>query len=378
MIRYRGVRRAADVSSETHMMRPRQFEGYTTAVCTVGDLRRVSYLRKREVALVQVKAMSTNLKSASSSVSSERSKRGGGIFGLGLFHRVIDNSALRSPAAVAPLPESISAIKPVEYTPPLTKNLIASPSTSTPATKRAGSSRAVSSPPRSSDDALLRNSKPSWLCRTKAFQNACNTAFEAVDLDGSGTVDEKELYSGLLLIHLKLGTYAGPAACRPLSRERCKEFFEKMDRDRSGTLDQSEFNQVMTVLFGNVLIRVLTQWSMTLIIVPLVANLILDGIQGSILWILNFIGNLDEHSSVADRIEVSLETSWQCLAATTPAPLLHFLTQLRELLSFVPESIWESIPLTFISTVLGLVVVPWLLLQIDAIFQAMADRRKAA
>jgi EF-hand domain pair len=329
--------------------------------------------------------MSTNVKSASSSVSSERSKRGGGIFGFGLFHRGrktsqpsgIDNSALRSPAAVAPLPESISAIKPVEYAPPLTKNLIASPSTTTPVTKRAGS-RDVSSPPRSPDDALLRNSKPSWLCRTKAFQNACNTAFEAVDLDGSGTVDEKELYSGLLLIHLKLGTYAGPAACRPLSRERCKEFFEKMDRDRSGTLDQSEFNQVMTVLFGNVLIRVLTQWSMTLIIVPLVANLFLDGIQGSILWILTFISNLDEHSSVADRIEVSLETSWQCLAATTPAPLLHFLMQLREILSFVPESIWESIPLTFISTVLGLVVVPWLLLQIDAMFQAMADRRKAA
>jgi EF-hand domain pair len=253
----------------------------------------------------------------------------------------------------------------------LTKNLIASPSTTTPMTRKAVSSK-------STNDSLLRNPKPNWLCRTKLFQNACNTAFEAVDLDGSGTVDEKELYSGLLLIHLKLGTYAGPAACRPLSRERCKEFFEKMDRDRSGTLDQTEFNQVMTVLFGNVLIRVLTQWSMTLIIVPLVANLILDGIQGSILWIFTFISNLDEHSSVADRIEVSLETSWQCLASTTPAPVLHFLTQLRELLSFVPESIWESVPLTFISTVLGLVVVPWLLLQIDAIFQAMADRRKAA
>jgi EF hand len=328
--------------------------------------------------------MSTNVKSASSSVSSERSKRSGGMFGFGLFHRgrkktqtsgppgVIDDSALRSPAPVAPLPEHISAVKPVEYAPPATKNLIVSSSTTTPVTRRA-----ASSPAKPTDDSLFRNPKPSWLCRTKAFQNACSTAFEAVDLDGSGTVDEKELYSGLLLIHLKLGTYAGPAACRPLSRERCREFFEKMDRDRSGSLDQIEFNQVMTVLFGNVLIRVLTQWSMTLIIVPLVANLILDGIQGSILWMLTFLSNLDERSSVADRIEVSLETSWQCLAATTPAPLLHFLAQLRELLSFVPESVWESIPLTFISTVLGLVVVPWLLLQIDAVFQAMADRRKA-
>lgn len=330
--------------------------------------------------------MSTNIKSASSSVSSERSKRNGAVLGFGLFHRgrkksqpsgppgVIADKALRSPDPVAPLPGPVSAVKPVEYMSPVMKNLIASPSTTTPETRRAPKSPSL----KTTDDGLLRHAKPSWLCRTKAFQNACNTAFEAVDLDGSGTVDEKELYSGLLLIHLKLGTYAGPAACRPLSRERCKEFFEKMDRDRSGTLDQSEFNQVMTVLFGNVLIRVLTQWSMTLIIVPLVANLILDGIQGSVFWMLTFISNLDEHSSVADKIEVSLETSWQCLAATTPAPLVHLLTQLRETLSFVPESIWESIPLTFISTVLGLVVVPWLLLQIDSIFQAMADRRKAA
>jgi hypothetical protein len=32
-----------------------------------------------------------------------------------------------------------------------------------------------------------------------------NAAFAVVDADESGKVDEKELYSGLLLIHLKLG-----------------------------------------------------------------------------------------------------------------------------------------------------------------------------
>ena len=53
-----------------------------------------------------------------------------------------------------------------------------------------------------------------WLTRTKFFQDMCDSAFNLIDADGSGEVDEKELYSGLLLIHLKLGTYAGPAACR--------------------------------------------------------------------------------------------------------------------------------------------------------------------
>lgn len=56
--------------------------------------------------------------------------------------------------------------------------------------------------------------KPNWLCRTKFFRNMCDWAFTVVDQDGSGSVDEKELYSGLLLIHLKLGSYAGPAACK--------------------------------------------------------------------------------------------------------------------------------------------------------------------
>lgn len=60
---------------------------------------------------------------------------------------------------------------------------------------------------------LLMKKRP-WLCRTKFFRDLMESSFELVDQDGSGSVDEKELYSGLLLIHLKLGVYAGPAACK--------------------------------------------------------------------------------------------------------------------------------------------------------------------
>lgn len=78
----------------------------------------------------------------------------------------------------------------------------------------------ASRPPKKSVDQRLgeENKKRSFLCRTKFFKDMSTSAFDLVDVDGSGTVDEKELYSGLLLIHLKLGTYAGPAACR-VSRE---------------------------------------------------------------------------------------------------------------------------------------------------------------
>ena len=67
----------------------------------------------------------------------------------------------------------------------------------------------------------------SWFCRTKYFQTMCHMAFDAMDSDASGQMDEKELYAGLLLIHLQLGMYAGPAACRPLSREQVHTVFVK-------------------------------------------------------------------------------------------------------------------------------------------------------
>ena len=63
------------------------------------------------------------------------------------------------------------------------------------------------------------DTRGSWLSRTKYFRNLSNWAFDVVDTDGSGSVDEKELYAGLLLIHLKLGSYAGPAACKVGSNE---------------------------------------------------------------------------------------------------------------------------------------------------------------
>lgn len=204
----------------------------------------------------------------------------------------------------------------------------------------------------------------------------CQSAFHAIDLDDSGTIDEKELYSGLLLIHLKLGCYAGPAACRPLSRERCLAFFHKMDIDHSGSLDQDEFHCVMGVLFGNVLLRVLAQWSLTLMIVPLLAQTALNAIYATVRATAAFVANLDEHSSVADSIELTVEGTWQCLVDTTPDAIVTMVEQLHHYLSFVPDSVWNSIPLTLLSTLLGLVVVPWTLFQIDDFFQYLAERRQ--
>jgi len=235
------------------------------------------------------------------------------------------------------------------------------------------SASAASSPrsPRS-----RRSAASSFLCRTRYFRRLCDWAFEAIDTDKSGSVDEKELYSGLLLIHLKLGSLAGPAACRPLDRQQCSAVFEMMDVDDSGSLDKKEFEEVMMVLFSNVLLRVLILWSMTIMIVPLISQRMLDAIYRLCSAFAALVQNLDERSWIADRIELALEGGVDALVGATPAPILAAVDKVGGALALVPTAVWNSIPLTLVSTILGTLVVPWLLVQVDAFFQSLANRRK--
>jgi len=118
------------------------------------------------------------------------------------------------------------------------------------------------------DDAKKKKTGNMWT-RSKNFKKLTDWAFKTIDADGSGEVDKKELYTGLLMIHLKLATYAGPAACRPATREYCEKIFDQMDVDKSGELDREEFTEVMQIVCAQVFTRVAIQWTMTLMIVPM-------------------------------------------------------------------------------------------------------------
>lgn len=206
--------------------------------------------------------------------------------------------------------------------------------------------------------------KSSWISRTKWFTKMSDNAFAVVDADGSGEVDEKELYSGLLLIHLKLGCYAGPAACRPVDRQRVHDVFEKMDVDDSGSLDKEEFREVMMVLCSNIFTRVMVQctlsvplcnvWimtcsltsttigSMTLIIVPLVAQYILDAVYFVNRHFWMFVTDLDEYSPVMDKLELFLEGVRDAIAAKLPRIVIGSWRAFIGLLDKVPESVWNT------------------------------------
>eukprot|EP00549_Striatella_unipunctata_P019571 CAMPEP_0118710556 /NCGR_PEP_ID=MMETSP0800-20121206/23459_1 /TAXON_ID=210618 ORGANISM="Striatella unipunctata, Strain CCMP2910" /NCGR_SAMPLE_ID=MMETSP0800 /ASSEMBLY_ACC=CAM_ASM_000638 /LENGTH=352 /DNA_ID=CAMNT_0006614775 /DNA_START=276 /DNA_END=1334 /DNA_ORIENTATION=+ len=226
--------------------------------------------------------------------------------------------------------------------------------------------------PRKGKGLKKKKLKTSFLSRSKYFKDLCDWAFSLIDTDGSGAVDEKELYSGLLLIHLKLATYAGPAACKPVSHQHVIEIFKKMDADDSGALDKDEFREVMMILCSNVFGRVMLQWALTLIIVPMLAQQILDGIYWIIEQAILFIQNLDEYSSFFNAIEIFIETKRDQLIAATPMVIRDGLGTAGKYLEMVPDSVWNSIPLTLISCILAMLVVPYLVFKTDDYFRKAA------
>ena len=81
--------------------------------------------------------------------------------------------------------------------------------------------------------------------KNKSFQLLVNKAFDACDGSNDGKIDEAELNAGLLLVHLKLAKYAGPAACYPPTRKVCDVLFQKADIDNSGGIDKQEFYYIV-------------------------------------------------------------------------------------------------------------------------------------
>ena len=131
------------------------------------------------------------------------------------------------------------------------------------------------------------------------------------------------------------------------------------------------------VLFSNVVLRVFVQWSMTLIIVPVVAKTVLDVLIQATRWLLNFVASLDEDFELADEMELTMEAAWDKLVRWAPEALVRQASKAYHYLAMVPASVWEALPLTILSTILGIVVVPWCIFQVDDFFQTIADRRAA-
>jgi len=229
------------------------------------------------------------------------------------------------------------------------------------------------------------------------FKTICDDAFDSIDADGSGTIDDSELYRGLLLIHLKLGLYFGAPACKPISAENAKTVFRELDANGDGCLDKQEFRSVLALLMGNVLARIVFQFACTLVLVPLLAQTVLEGaaeahgcisawIVATLLPVWETHGPLLEYALGLDLVRAHLPVAWgkvadvmrsdalplwlQVALATASETLeTEVLVRVRE----IPLETWDSLPLTILSTVLALVIVPLSISKTDAFFQFLAQ-----
>jgi hypothetical protein len=191
--------------------------------------------------------------------------------------------------------------------------------------------------------------------------------FVELDTDKSGTLDSEELYSGVLLLHLELAKYLGPAACKPPSRELVANMFRFFDADKSNNLDAGEFSNLMIILLSNVMGRVLFQFSMTIALVPLAAPSIIE--YAVLFWAMfcSYISELDPFNLVT-----KLHSAW----AEQGAP--HFDTYILPItthkfyelaMSLVPATIY----VTLVSCVLVAVIVPGVLETIDELSIWMSE-----
>mmetsp|Transcript_9096 Transcript_9096/g.18384 ORF Transcript_9096/g.18384 Transcript_9096/m.18384 type:complete len:239 (-) Transcript_9096:52-768(-) len=182
--------------------------------------------------------------------------------------------------------------------------------------------------------------RSNFLTRRKAVRNKMMKIFNSLDTDGSGTLSPDELYSGVLMIHLELAKYVGPAACKPPSRRVVGDLFWEFDADDSGTLDKDEFCNLTIILLSNIMGRILFQFSMTIALVPFLAPRILIRINSALDTLIE--ANPFEAASV-------ISSSYSSALATYPI--------LPTIISKIPS----TLPLTIISVVIVSLVVPTVL-----------------
>lgn len=124
--------------------------------------------------------------------------------------------------------------------------------------------------------------KESFLTRHKYFKSLVKWAFSVCDADKTGTIERDELYTGVLLVHLRMAKYVGAAATFPASKETVDKLFDTSDIDKSGTIDEEEFSKIMVVCCGQVASRIVIYLALLLFIVPCLA-------KGSVLVLAYFL-----------------------------------------------------------------------------------------
>jgi len=198
-------------------------------------------------------------------------------------------------------------------------------------------------------EALQKATQGSFWTRTRAFKRICGWAFKLCDTSESGSVSKGELYTGLLLVYLKIAKYAGPAACYPPTREVVETLFDTCDIDQSGYIDEEEFVMIMVVLSSQLTWRILTFYTLIIMLVPYI-----------IIWTLQLLDKVGADDTFL-RLDSFLETY-------APFPI-------NRIVVFVPDSVWINLPQSIVSCGILSFALPYCWDTMDDYFQEVVEKK---
>jgi len=198
------------------------------------------------------------------------------------------------------------------------------------------------------EEALKKRTQGSYWTRTKWFKRLCKWAFKTCDTNLTGKLTKGELYTGLLLVYIKIARYAGPAACYPPSREIVDILFDASHSNESEDIDEDEFVMIMVVLFSQLTWRIL---SFYLLIITLVPYIIM-----STLRILHNFG-VDETFLRIDSV----------ISAYAPFPI-------NKIVDLVPDSVWIKLPESIVSCLVLSFALPYCWNKMDEYLEEVVDK----
>lgn len=254
-------------------------------------------------------------------------------------------------------------------------SLVAS-STSTPTTRWLSSSSSNPTIPKPKSIQLRQVSIQEHRLRSfskyQFFRTMCDDAFDLVDIDQVGAIDEEEFYNGLLLIQLNLGIYLGSSACiKPISKAKAARLFNKIDHDHTGVIDKIDFREVMVVLLRTALKQLIFHWIAIFLLVPFLTCFVIDTFHRPISFIIQtftiicnfFLGTKATTSSIQTIVSSSNDQP----------SFLHFVGIIMRsvgivfqfMLDITPCSMKQSIPVIVTSIMLGMFFVPYIHSQIN-------------
>jgi len=250
------------------------------------------------------------------------------------------------------------------------------------------------------------------LANFKIFRKFSNYVFSEIDIDKSGGVDVEELYTGLLLFHLYLSSYLGPAAAKPASRKKVQQVFHMMDVERNGQLDQDEFALALAILSSHLISRIVSILCLTIFLVPILTQHIVEYLS----IIRSFVGSLgimnqilsyfSDSSSLADGSnEVAKDILSSCaenifgsrniflflffivesfitylmyqyfgFSKTLPYVLTKLALVKNYFFTAIPVSTITAAPRTIVSLTLAYVIIPKVVISLDKKFDVIARR----